>query len=84
MHVLFNSLITSLFRFGLQVLSAGGYTEYLSSIDKLQTGAMKFGSDKYVVPIVDLLEQSDRKLWKMICTDPACNILYDLLPNKRG
>ena len=84
MHVLFNSLITPLFGFGLQVRGVAGYTKYLSNIDKLQAGDMKFGGVKYVVPILDLLEQSDWKLWKMICTNPASNPLYEPVPNKRG
>ena len=56
LHVLFNLLIMSLFRYRLIVWGVAGNNQYL------QTRAMKLEYAKYVVPTLDLLEQSDRKL----------------------
>ena len=58
------------------------YSKYLSNIDKIQTRAMKYGYVKSVLPVQDMLERFDRKLWKNISSNPN-NPLYDLLPKKR-
>ena len=72
----------SLFTYGIQVWGVASYSKYLSDIDKIQTRAMKYGYVKSVVPVQDMLERFDRKLWKNISSNPN-NPLYDLLPKKR-
>ena len=43
LHVLFHSLIMSIFTYAIQVWGVASFTKYLANIDRLQNRALKFG-----------------------------------------
>ena len=71
LHYLFHRLIISLFTYGISVWGTATYNKYLSRIDKFQKRAVRFGFLKKVTPAANLLETSNRKLWKGITYHPV-------------
>ena len=63
-HTLFYSLIISLFYYAIQIWGVTCCKKYLSNIDRIQKTAFKFGYIKFVVPVKELFEKSDKALWQ--------------------
>ena len=80
--MLYNSLITSLFNFGIEVWGAVFNAKYLSRIDKFNKRAYRYGYTSNLITINDKIKERDRKLWDSI-VDDRNHILYDLLPPQR-
>ena len=62
LNTLFYSLIMSLFSYAIQVWGVTCYSKSLSNIDRIQKRAFKFDYIKFVVPVEELLEKSDKAL----------------------
>ena len=80
--MLYNSLIASLFNFGIKVWATAFNAKYLSRIDKFNKKAYKYRYTSNLITINDKIKERDRKLWDSIVDDQN-HILYDLLPPQR-
>ena len=71
----------SLFSYAIQVWGVACYSRYLFNIDRIQKRTVKSGYIKYIVPLEELLEKSDKALWKKVMHNPV-SPLHDLLSPK--
>ena len=80
--ILFHSLIMSVFTYAIEVWACAYGGKYVSKIDKFCKRAWKYGYAKELIFISDVIQISDKQLWKKItATDTHCST--GLLPNKR-
>ena len=81
LELLFQSLIMSLFTFGIELWGGASYTKYISQIDKFVNRAYRNGyvTEKY--NFREIINKRDKRLWKKILDDDH-NALRELLPNK--
>ena len=78
---LFNSLVMSVFLYGIEVWGAAYQRKYLDRIDRFLKRAHRFGFVTKKTTILDLIKDRDSKLFKNVIRDD--HILHDLLPPKR-
>ena len=78
---LFNSLVMSVFLYGIEVWGAAYQRKYLDRIDRFLKRAHWFGFVTKKTTILDLIKDRDSKLFKNVIRDD--HILHDLLPPKR-
>lgn len=83
LSALFDSLIMSLFLYGIEVWGSAYEDKYLNRIDRFCKRAFKFGYTTKYIFISDVIANRDDKMWKRIACNPN-HSLYDLLPPKRG
>ena len=80
--ILFHSSIMSVFTNATEVQACAYGGKYLSKIDKFCKRAWKYGYAKERIFISDVIQISNKQLWKKItATDTHCST--GLLPNKR-
>lgn len=82
LNYLFNSLILSLFLYGIEMWGSALQKKYLERIDKFFKCAYRYGYllEKYTMS--ELIETRDRILFNRILNNPE-HVLYELLPEKR-
>ena len=80
---LFNSLIMSLFLYGLEVWGSAYQGKYLDRIDTFFRRAYRFGYTNKITLISDVIKNRDSDLFNRITSDTG-HVLYDLLPPKRN
>lgn len=78
---LFNSLVMSVFLYGIEVWGAAYQRKYLDRIDRFLKRTHRFGFVTKKTTILDLIKDRDSKLFKNVIRDD--HILHDLLPPKR-
>ena len=78
---LFNSLVMSVFLYGIEVWGAAYQRKYLDRIDRFLKRAHRFGFVTKKTTILDLIKDRDSKLFKNVIRDD--HILHDLLLPKR-
>ena len=83
LHLLFNSLILSVFYFAIEVWACAYDTKYLGQIDNFFRQAYKFGYTSKQYKINEIIEDRDRKMWDNITGDSS-HPLNVLLPMTRG
>ena len=79
----FDSLILSIFMYGIQVWGAAFYHKDRGRINRFFKRAARFGYTKRSSTISELIRQHDEKLFRQISTKEQ-HILKDLLPEKRA
>ena len=81
LELLFQSLIMSLFTFGVELSGGASYTKYISQIDKFVNRAYRNGyvTEKY--NFREIINKRDKRLWEKILNDRS-NALRELLLNK--
>ena len=80
---LFDSLIMSLFLYGLEVWGSAFQGKYLDRIDSFIRRAYRFGYTNKSFLISDVIKNRDRDLFNRITSDSG-HVLFDLLPLKRN
>ena len=80
---LFDSLIMSLFLYGLEVWGSAYQGKYLDRIDTFFRRAYRFGYTNKITLISDVIKNRDSDLFNRITSDTG-HVLYDLLPPKRN
>lgn len=80
--ILFDSLIMSLFIYGIEIWACAYEGKYLSRIDKFCRRAVVFGYTSKHIVIKELINVRDKNLWENIITNSQ-HCLHDLLPAKR-
>ena len=80
---LFDSLIMSLFLYGLEVWGSAYQGKYLDRIDTFFRQAYRFGYTHKIILISDVIKYRDSDLFNSITSDTG-HVLYDLLPPKRN
>ena len=83
LNILFESLILSLFYYGIEVWGSALQNKYLQRIDKFFRRAYKFGYTLKEYNISHLVEERDKSLFANIVID-SDHILYDLLAEKKS
>ena len=83
LDLLFNSLIMSIFTFGIELWGCASYSRYLSQIDKFINRAYRNGYVSKKRSIKEIINKRDKKLWTKITLNKS-NALQDLLPQKRA
>ena len=81
-NLLFNKLILSIFYFGVEVCGSAFDSKYLSQFDSFLRRTYRFGYISELITINEKIDNRDRKMWKMIITNPR-NPLNDLLSRVR-
>ena len=81
LELLFQSLIMSLFTFGIELWGGASYTKYISQIDKFVNRAYRNGYVTEKSNFREIINKRDKRLWKKILNDDH-NALRELLPNK--
>ncbi len=81
LELLFQSLIMSLFTFGIELWGGASYTKYISQIDKFVNRAYRNGYVTEKSNFREIINKRDKRLWKKILDDDH-NALRELLPNK--
>ena len=76
---LYDSLIVSVFSYGVEVWGAAFHSKYLSQIDRFNKRAYKYGYTSKHILISDIISKRDNNLWDAIVNNHD-NILRDLLP----
>ncbi|CAB4017597.1 Hypothetical predicted protein [Paramuricea clavata] len=79
---LFDSIILSLFLYGIEIWGSALQKKYLERIDKFLKRAYRYGYVLKEYKISELIETRDRILFNRILDNPE-HILYELLPEKR-
>ena len=79
---LFDSLIMSLFLYGLEVWASAYQRKYLDRIDTFFRRAYRFGYTNKIILISDVITSRDSDLFNRIISDTG-HVLYNLLPPKR-
>ena len=80
---LFDSLIMSLFLYGLEVWGAAFQGKYIDRIDSFIRRAYRFGYTNKIFLISDVIRNKDRDLFNRITSDSG-HALFDLLPPKHN
>ena len=80
LNLLFNSLIMSLFIYGVE-LWGGTYNKYINQIEKFISRAYRNGYIAEKFDFREVISDRDRKLW-MKTINNKDNALQELLPNK--
>jgi hypothetical protein len=83
LHLLFETLILSLFHYGIEVWGSALQNKYLQRIDKFFRRAYRFGYTLKEYKISQLIEEKDKALFAKIVNDPD-HVLHNLLPEKRS
>ncbi len=83
LHLLFETLILSLFHYGIEVWGSALQNKYLQRIDQFFRRAYRFGYTLKEYKISKLIEEKDKALFAKIVNDPD-HVLYNLLPEKRS
>ena len=81
LDLLFQSLILSIFIYGIEVWGNAFYSKYLRRTDKFFARAFESGYCIERYCITDILKRRDFKLWRRITTTESAP--RDLLPPKR-
>ena len=81
LELLFQSLIMSLFTFGIELWGGASYTKYISQIDKFVNRVYRNGYVTEKSNFREIINKRDKRLWKKILDDDH-NALRELLPNK--
>ncbi len=76
---LFDSLIMSLFYYCIEVWGSALQKKYLERIDKFFRRAYRYGYTKKSIKISEVIEETDRKLFSKIVSNPE-HVLHELLP----
>ena len=84
LNLLFESLILSLFYYGIEVWGSALQNKYLQRIDKFFRRAYRFGYTLQEYKISHLVEERDKSLFAKIVNSDSEHILYDLLPEKKS
>ena len=79
---LFDSIISSLFLYGIEIWGSALQKKYLERIDKFFKRAYRYGYVLKEYKMSELIETRDRVLFNRILDNPE-HILYELLPEKR-
>ena len=80
--ILFDTLIMSLFSYGIEVWGSALEKKYLERIDTFLRRAYRYGYTTKSVRIIDLIKERDMSLFEKICSNPE-HPLYEILPPKR-
>ena len=83
LNIPFESLILSLFYYGIEVWGSAIQSKYPQRIDKFFRRAYKFGYTLKEYKISHLVEERDKSLFAKIVND-SDDILYDLLLEKKS
>ena len=83
LNLLFETLILSLFHYGIEVWGSALQNKYLQRIDKFLRRAYRFGYTLKEYKISQLVEEKDKALFAKIVEDPD-HALHNLLPEKRS
>ena len=83
LHLLFNSLIMSVFFLAIEVWTCAYDTKYLGQIDNFFRRVYKFGYTSKHYKINEIIEERDRKIWDNI-TGNSSHPLNVLLPVTRS
>ncbi|CAB4019267.1 Hypothetical predicted protein [Paramuricea clavata] len=83
LNLLFETLILSLFHYGIEVWGSALQNEYLQRIEKLLRRVYRFGYTLKEYKISKLVEEKDKALFAKILNDPD-HVLHNLLPEKRS
>ena len=81
LDLLFNSLIMSIFTYGIELWGCAYYSKCLNQIDKLIHRAYRYGYISGRASIKEIINKRDKKLWSKI-TFNTKNALQELLPDK--
>ena len=76
-----NSLIMSIFTYGIELWGCAYYSKCLNQIDKLINRAYRYGYISGRASIKEIINKRDKKLWSKI-TFNTKNALQALLPDK--
>ena len=82
LNKLFETLILSLFYYGIEVWGSALLKKYLERIDQFFRRAYRYGYVLKEYKMSELIEERDKTLFNKIVNDPD-HVLYDLLPVKR-
>ena len=82
LNKLFETLILSLFYYGIEVWGSALLKKYLERIDQFFRRAYRYGYVLKEYKMSELIEERDKTLFNKIVNDPD-HVLYDLLPAKR-
>ena len=82
LNLLFNSLIMSIFTYGIELWGSTYYSKYLNQIDKLINRVYKYGYISGRASIKEIINRGDKKLGSKIISNTK-NALQELLPDKR-
>ena len=69
LELLFQSLIMSLFTFGIELWGGASYTKYISQIDKFVNRAYRNGYVTEKSNFREIINKRDKRLWKKILDD---------------
>jgi hypothetical protein len=83
LNLLFETLILSLFHYGIEVWGSALQNKYLQRIDKFLRRAYRFGYTLKEYKISQLVEEKDKALFAKIVKDPD-HALHNLLPERRS
>ena len=83
-NLLFESLIQSLFYYGIEVWGSALQNKYLQHIDKFSRRVYRFGYTLQECKISHLIEERDKSLFAKIVNSDSDHILYDLLTEKKS
>ena len=84
LNLLFESLILSLFYYGIEAWGSALQNKYLQRIDKFFRRAYRFGYTLQEYKISHLVEERDKSLFAKIVNSDSDHILCDLLPEKKS
>ena len=79
LNLLFNSLIISLFIYGMKLWGGTYYNKYINQIDKFINRTYRNGYIPEKVNFREIIMDRDRELWNKIINNE--NALQELLPN---
>ena len=82
LNYLFDTIILSLFLYGIEIWGSSLQKKYLNQIDKFFKRAHRFGYVLREYKMSELIETRDKTLFKEIIDNPD-HILSELLPGKR-
>ena len=77
--LLFDTLIMSLFKYGIEVWGSALEKKYLDRIDKFLRRAHRYRYTSKSVQIIDVVKEKGTSLFEKICNNPD-HPLYELLP----
>ena len=83
LSVLFESLIMSLFLYGLEVWCCASQGKYLDRVDIFVRRPCRFGFTDKIILISEVIKNRDRNLLNRIINDTD-HVLYDMFPHKRN
>ncbi len=82
LHLLFETLILSLFHYGIEVWGSSLQNKYLQRIDKFFRRAYRFGYTLKEYKISQLIEEKDKALFAKIVNDPG-HVLHNIIYSQK-